>query len=265
MSETPSPETVTRPLVRDHLIDLLYPSSCSRCGRAFILPLCPDCFNGLAAERHGGELDLRELPAPVAFESFRAAGDYAGAIKDMVIALKSSQRRLALPLAALMAIAAGNDPAFLNPWAVCFVPSRRDKVKERGYNPAGLLAARLASHAGRPLLDSLCVTREVADQDRTPGASRWENVSEAFDCRQSIRLNGPVLLVDDVLTTGATADACSRALLAGGATSVRVLVAARTVLRIHPKVHLERQRGRQAPGSSPKGAICISKNSPVGR
>jgi len=186
------------------------------------LPLCGSCF---------GEIAARRANADSGADGFLAVGDYAGALKDMVLGLKGSQRRMAQPLSALMAVAAGNDPRYLFPRAICYVPSSREKVKERGFNPAEILARRVAFILGRPVVDALRDPGGRQDQDRTPGSMRWRNVQGAFSVRRGIILEGPVLLVDDVLTTGATADACSRALLSAGASSVCVLVAARAVLR----------------------------------
>ncbi len=226
-----------RPLATDYLIDLAYPSGCRGCGRRHVLPLCPDCYRRLMRERPAGELSGTVTSRPLAFSSLRAAGDYGGGLKDVILAFKSSEKRLARPLASLMAAAAGNDPAFLGATGVCFVPSPGGRIAERGYNPARVLADRIASILGMPLSDVLRVARETADQDRTPGASRWSNVRGAFAPRPGTRLEGPVLLVDDVITSGATADGCARALLSMGASSVAVLVGARAVLRNHPNVH----------------------------
>ena len=129
-----------------------------------------------------------------------------------------------------MLAAAGNDPDYLLPLAVCSVPSTREKVARRGYNQARLLAQTYADLVGVPFLDGLRVEKKAADQDRVPGSSRWANVAGAFAAVGPVP-DGRVLLVDDVLTTGATADACSRCLLDAGARSVKVLVVARAVLR----------------------------------
>ncbi|MHB8896825.1 MAG: ComF family protein, partial [Candidatus Geothermincolia bacterium] len=184
---------MTRPLLRDHFTDLLYPSLCAGCGKAFVTALCPDCFARLSGECRAEDLRLRDMRGPVAFEGLRAAGDYSGILKDMVLALKSSERRMAGPLASLMAVAAGNDPAYLHPWAVCFVPSTRDRIAERGFNPARALAARLSSTCGAPLVDALRVARAVEDQDRTPGALRWGNVKGAFALSDATRVRGDLL------------------------------------------------------------------------
>ncbi|HEY5526390.1 MAG TPA: phosphoribosyltransferase family protein [Candidatus Anoxymicrobiaceae bacterium] len=181
-----------------------------------------------------GDLELGLIDAPVSFLSLRAAGEYKGPVKDMVLRLKSSERRMARPLAWLMLAAAGNDPRFMFPAAVCFVPSPRHKVAARGYNPAEVLARLIAAMLGRPLVDALVASRKTMDQDAVPGARRWTNVQGAFAARAPLAQTGTVLLIDDVLTTGATADACSSALLERGASSVSVLVAARAVRRNHP-------------------------------
>jgi predicted amidophosphoribosyltransferase len=145
----------------------------------------------------------------------------------MVLRLKSSQRPVAVPLSRLMLAAAGNDPVYLAPERVFFVPSEKAKVKQRGYNPAELLALLIARHLGRPLERSLYKARPTLDQNRLSGQQRWANVRGAFMVAADSRVSGRALLVDDVLTTGATADACACALKDAGAESVNVLVAAR--------------------------------------
>lgn len=129
-----------------------------------------------------------------------------------------------------MVVSAGNEPGYLTPASICYVPSTREKVARRGYNPAMMLARRVARHLGRPLFRGLVKVRPTLDQDTVAGTDRWENVAGAFEVAHGLAPRGSVLLVDDVLTTGATAHACSRALLDAGASRALVLVAARTVL-----------------------------------
>jgi len=226
----PLSRSMRRPGIHEQLLDIVYPSECAGCGRPHVSPLCEDCFRQIAHER-AREDRCDDLLPQFAFIGLNAAGDYAGTLKDMVLRLKDSESRMALPLAALVAASLGNDPDNMLTRAVCFVPSSRKKIAERGFNTAELLARRVAAILGRPVADALLVAPRMRDQDRTPGAQRWANASGAFHAREGVALGGPVLLVDDVLTTGATADACSRALLAAGASSVRVAVAARAVLR----------------------------------
>ena len=216
----------------DEVVDLVYPVSCIACGRSGGRGLCRRCLAGLASRcalsvtQSGG--DCRG-PA-TCFSGYRAAGEYGGLIREMVLKLKSSAGYFATPLARLMVASAGNDPGYIACDYVCYVPSTREKIAQRGYNPAKVLARRVARHLGRPIFEGLAMTRATLEQDRLARASRWENVAGAFDVTRERVPLGSVVLVDDVLTTGATADACARSLLDSGADTVHVLVAARTVL-----------------------------------
>jgi len=109
------------------------------------------------------------------------------------------------------------------------VPLHSRRLRERGYNQSALLARELAKLSGVPLSDgSLVRQRHTTPQARTSSLSeRRENVSGAFSCRDG-RLRGKrVLLIDDVSTSGATLDACARALKQVGAASVWGLALAR--------------------------------------
>ncbi|MBU4175711.1 MAG: ComF family protein [Actinobacteria bacterium] len=220
----------------DEIIDLVYPVSCIACGRAGGRGLCGHCLAGLASRcalwvTQSGD----DCGGPATcFSGYRAAGEYSGLIREMVLKLKSSAGYYAPPLARLMVASAGNDPGYISCDYVCYVPSTREKIAQRGYNPAKVLARRVARHLGRPIFDGLAKTRMTLEQDRLAGASRWENVAGAFGVTGERVPLGSVVLVDDVMTTGATADACARALLDSGADAVQVLVAARTVLNWCP-------------------------------
>ncbi|MDD5448935.1 MAG: ComF family protein [Actinomycetota bacterium] len=217
------------------LIDLLYPTYCVVCGSGGGHMVCGKCLSSIAAtvepsifHRKGGVSDVRWIEP--SFESARAAGAYMGTIKHLVLGLKNSASSCAEPLALLMVVAAGNDPAYISPDDVCFVPSTREKKRERGFNPAEILARRIAAHIGKPISGALCKARKTRDQDELSLSGRLTNLEGAFRVKGNLCPGSRVLLVDDVFTTGATVDACSRALLAGGAREVNVIVAARTPL-----------------------------------
>jgi predicted amidophosphoribosyltransferase len=145
--------------------------------------------------------------------------------RDLVAALKF---RAALPLAELMAaqIAAGLPPALREVDVVVPVPAHRGRRRRRGFDPAGLLAAELAGRLALPLRP--CLRR--GGGRRQVGAGRAQRRDPH---RLAVVARGPVpahvLLVDDVHTTGATLDACARALRAAGCRAVVAVSYARTL------------------------------------
>ena len=155
-----------------------------------------------------------------------AAGRYAGFVRELVHRLKFGGRTdLARPLARRMAERVRAARWGADVGTVVPVPMRRLKLLfERGYNPAELLADRLAGELGRPARRWLAQVRPTPSQTSLTGAERRRNPRGAYAAR---RARGVVLLVDDVLTTGATASECSRVLLAAGASRVYLAVVGR--------------------------------------
>jgi ComF family protein len=194
---------------------------CSACLRA--LPwlgraCCPRCV--LPRHRRGGCSAGR-----AAFSSAWAPLAYDGVARELVQALKF---RGALPLAALMAaqMAANLPPPLRAVDAIVPVPAHPWRRRRRGFDPAGLIAAALAPRLEVPL--RACLRRRGGR--RQVGAGRAQRRDPT---RLAIGLRAPpparVLLVDDVHTTGATLDACARALVGGGAESVAAVSYTRTL------------------------------------
>lgn len=158
----------------------------------------------------------------------RAIGEYDGALRAIVHALKYDGRRsLARPLAARMreqgaAILADADAAVP-------VPLHPSRQRERGFNQA----RDLARYLGVPVSAALRRVRPTVPQVSLAAARRHGNVRDAFAAtRTAAALSGKiVVLVDDVRTTGATLDACARALEESGVREVRALTAATVVTR----------------------------------
>jgi predicted amidophosphoribosyltransferase len=130
------------------------------------------------------------------------------------------ERRAARKMAEMMSRCA----AQMQGDALTFVPSSRTSMAERGFNSAQELARGLSRLVGVPCVRLLRKTRETADQAALDRAGRRTNLAGAFVSAPPPRR---VILVDDVMTTGTTADSCARALRAAGALDVTVVTFAR--------------------------------------
>ena len=157
----------------------------------------------------------------------RAVGEYEGALREIIHALKYERRRsLAAGLAGLMR-ARGSDVLDQADFAVP-VPLHRRRERQRGFNQA----RELARHLGLPILDCLKRRRNTDSQMTLPAGRRHANVRNAFGMRRVTRVDGVrIVLVDDVSTTGATLDACALVLKDAGAREVYALTAARVASR----------------------------------
>lgn len=223
---------MVRPLIAA-LLDLLYPPRCAACGEPGE-PFCAPCAEALLPPGDGCPRCGRPgraatcgpcLLHPPAYDGLQAGGLFGGPLADAVHALKYGDRpALARPLGRWLAGRVTLPPGAL----VVAVPLGRRRRQERGYDQAGRLAEALASAAGAGrLTGALRRTRETPPQVGRSRAARGANVAGAFTADPSLVAGRELVLVDDVVTTGATADAAARALLAAGARRVTVVALAR--------------------------------------
>jgi ComF family protein len=166
-----------------------------------------------------------------AFDIARACGVYEGSLRSLIHLLKYRKMTpLAIPLAERMRGLIGA----LGPVDVVVpVPLYRSRLWGRGFNQALTLSRLIARPAGLPLSNALCRRKRTRPQAGLSHGARRRNVEGAFAVRDRGAIRGKrVLLVDDVMTTGATATACAKVLKRAGAVSVAVLTAARAKHRI---------------------------------
>lgn len=244
-----SARTLIRHLGRAAL-DLLLPPHCLTCDAPVGAPgqFCAECFSQanliaepccarcgtpFASRGEGGAEGLCPQceAAPPPWEQARAVFRYDALSRRLVLPLKYADRtELAAALAPLMAHAGA---ALLARAEVLVpVPMHRSRLIARRYNQAALLARALSRRSGVPVApDALCRTRATAALAPLGAAARAETIAGAFALRpgREEKIAGRrVLLIDDILTSGATCRACAQALLAADARAVDVLVAART-------------------------------------
>lgn len=226
------------------VVSLLYPPHCLLCRSALASDaeelVCRGCWEALPANAApwcvrcgrslaGAGADVTCCAAcrhrPPAFTTGRAACRYDGAAKTCVVRLKyHRQLGLAGPMGRRMAAAALTPPT-LAPEALLPVPLHPVRRREREFNQAALLAQEVSRALGVPVLEEVLVRAQpTTPQTQLEAEARWRNVAGAFAVRQPALVRGrALLLIDDVLTTGATAQACTRALRGAGAARVDVL------------------------------------------
>jgi ComF family protein len=154
---------------------------------------------------------------------------YGGAVARAIVRLKYDRRPdLARPLGDLLWRALQSNSTRLRGCRVVPIPLHVSRLAERGFNQSALIARRVAHRLDAPLLPlALVRTRDTPRQAALDREARIANVAGAFRVRQGERVRGrAVLLIDDVRTTGATMNACARALMDAGAASVGQAVVA---------------------------------------
>jgi ComF family protein len=212
------------------LLDLALPAACAGCG-AEGSPLCGACAPALAARRGlpaGVPLGMpSDVPLPLV--QLEWCAPFRGIVRDALHALKyRGERRLAEPLGA--AAAARWAEAAVGGDLIVHVPVHPARRAARGHDQAELLARAAATHLGVPALPALRRARATAPQFDLDRAHRATNVAAAFamDPRHATAAAGRwIVLVDDVVTTGATLVACAGVLLEAGAVAVSALTVAR--------------------------------------
>lgn len=198
---------------------------CQHCG-APVYGEAKYCFNCKDNDRH--------------FDEGRSVFVYAGAIESLVSGLKFGNKPyLARTLGAYLAQLYREKD-----WQVDFVvpvPMTPGRIKERGYNQAALLATAFCQNTNLPLrLDVLVKTKDTSQQKELSMRERQENIRDAFAVSdKKVVRQQSVLIIDDVMTTGATASACALALKKAHAQKVYVITLAHGKTKIATQDNLE--------------------------
>lgn len=215
----------------DRTLDAAFPATCPGCGHEGA-PICQVCLPALDArlEQPGGVPLGMPAEIPVALLQVEWCASFTGVVRDALHALKyGGERRLAEPLG--RAVARRWDRAGAGGDLIVAVPVHATRARQRGYDQAALIATVAARHLGLPFAPLLVRRRETIAQFDLDRAERSTNVAGAFGLaagRERTTVGSRwVVLVDDVMTTGATLAACASVLLEAGALAVSAVTVAR--------------------------------------
>ncbi|HAK88266.1 MAG TPA: ComF family protein [Nitrospiraceae bacterium] len=224
------------------LLNLLFPSKCPVCesksDNYLYNPFCTNCWKGI--EKYSGpacgicgrpaisvHTTLCEpcMKARPPFSKALYYGIYEGALKEAIHLLKfNGVKRLSKPLGLLLSELPLPEVDGIVP-----VPMHHKGLKQREFNQTAAIAARLSKKLRVPLMqNALKKTKETLPQTDVGGEERLKNLKNAFSV--SGKISGmDLLLIDDVITTGATVRECAKTLIKSGAKSVAVVALARSM------------------------------------
>jgi ComF family protein len=235
------------------IVDFIFPPRCPLCGAALAQhgglcagcwtslvmpsePACPRCSRPFVRAPAVGTVCALCLASPPRHDGIVAATLYNDVSRRLVLAFKRGGRIALAPFLARMITArmAASPAGAIGPdWLAVPVPLHRWRLWSRGYNQSALLARELAAQSGATLLvDGLIRTRATPTLGGLGRRARARILQGAIQTRPSARqrLSGAqVVLVDDVLTSGATTSACVRALKRAGAKTVVIACFARVL------------------------------------
>ena len=230
------------------LVDLIYPPRCPSCGEGLAAQggLCASCWDQL--EFPGDPACVRCLrpfgegapedsicehchAEPPMHDGIAAGTIYTAASRKLVLAFKHGGKIALAPMMARMI--AARLPKLDGEWLVVPVPLHRTRLWRRGFNQSALLARQIARMRGQRLLVDGLVrkkqTRKLGHLGRTARASMLEGAIAVHPRHGEAIRGARVILVDDVMTSGATTNACIEVLKEAGARSVMIACFARTL------------------------------------
>lgn len=222
---------------KEFILTAIFPSRCVCCGRVLKIggKLCVECENGLIRTTskvcRGCGLDFTDCTCRKIgrqFEGICAPFEYTNSGRKLVFRYKFKRDKVSARFASehmIRSIFTTFDNATFD--AITYVPMKKNVERERGINQAYLLAKLISKETQIPISHALKQTGDKLTQHELPASLRVQNVAGVFGATKRI-CGQTVLLVDDICTTGATLNECTRVLKSAGAKSVYCCVTART-------------------------------------
>jgi ComF family protein len=223
-------------------LDLIFPPQCAGCGKLGVLDICDDCMDQLSyypnafcdicgmPNKTGGTCEACKTIRPL-FEKARSATVYGGVMKNIIHHLKfGGGRNISEKLSKLLVnMLKTNGDDYLSVDIIVPVPLSSARIRERGYNQTEELAKYAAIALNKPLMTDVLIKKiDTKHQVDLPRQERLANLKGAFYADPKVKGKN-ILLIDDIYTTGATANETTKVLKGAGANKVFFVTLARTL------------------------------------
>lgn len=210
------------------VLDFLFPPACPVCGGSFTAKeiICHNCMDAITDCSYSYAPPQKVLTN---IEKISILLPYNSMCRSLIHALKyHGMHSIGLVLGELMARNTFNECSSLKTPCIVPVPLHPSKLNERGYNQSERLAEGFSSFSGYEICNDLLIRKkQTGTQTALDHEQRAQNVQDAFRYTGRKSLSGrPVILIDDVMTTGSTTSECAKALKEGGARDITVCVVA---------------------------------------
>lgn len=216
-----------------HIKNLIYPNICRSCSNILTTQeqiICVKCIHNLpytyfAQQKNNEVFNLFLGRVPIQFAATLCYFNSSGVIQNLMHQLKyGGQAQIGHRLGKILGHTLNDSPIFECPDIIVPVPIHPKKLKVRGYNQAELIANGISEVLEIPVqTQGLQKIIHTQTQTKKSKFERWINVERSFRKSESIEIkNKKVLLVDDVITTGATLEACSQSLLKMGDNKISI-------------------------------------------
>ncbi|MCR1951785.1 ComF family protein [Clostridium sp. DSM 100503] len=201
----------------DEFLDIIYPptTKCISCDNE-VIGLCPICKSKIMRVREESKI--------------LSYGYYSGVMKKLILEFKYNKNFLAGNILAdyLCELISENN---IKADAIFFIPSSKKALKDRGFNQCEFMAQKISRRLNKPIYRDLIKVKNIKEQKTLSREDRLKNIEGAFDVKSDKNIkNKNIILIDDVITTGATLIECEKLLKKSGAKSIKMLTVAKSYI-----------------------------------
>ncbi len=181
------------------ILDLIYPPSnkCIICNAEDFIGICPLCKSKIKRIENQ--------------DNILAYGYYGGVLKELILAFKYDKNFTAAKVISELLLNLVYEKK-IECDVICYVPMSKSSIKKRGFNQCEIIAKYLSRSLNVPVSNSLIKIKDTKEQKSLSKEERYKNIKDAFKIRENNILNKRILLIDDVVTTGATLLECKKIL-----------------------------------------------------